>query len=294
MNQTSAGDNHNKYYRIQLLVSASGNHKTWTRWGRVGAAGASAVLGDGSLNSAMSDFQKKFKDKSGNSWHDRLEPARMGGKKSFYTFIERQYENDSSDDGEFTGSNGTKEVNRSTRSAHVESRLSKQVQELMELIFNRQYFEDTMRILEYDAEKLPLGQLSKRTLEQGFKVLKELNQLLASPNVGDFLWTQSLERCSNMFYTLIPHNFGRQRPPIIRTEEALRKEVCLMESLSDLEVANTIMEDRRFGGIEGETLHPLDRQFAALNLEEMVPREWLPAHWTLTWQSSSVMVIGNT
>lgn len=218
----------------------------------------------------------------------------MGGKKSFYTFIERQYENDSSDDGEFTGSNGTKEVNRSTRSAHVESRLSKQVQELMELIFNRQYFEDTMRILEYDAEKLPLGQLSKRTLEQGFKVLKELNQLLASPNVGDFLWTQSLERCSNMFYTLIPHNFGRQRPPIIRTEEALRKEVCLMESLSDLEVANTIMEDRRFGGIEGETLHPLDRQFAALNLEEMVPREWLPAHWTLTWQSSSVMVIGNT
>lgn len=273
MNQTSAGDNHNKYYRIQLLVSASGNHKTWTRWGRVGAAGASAVLGDGSLDSAIAHFQKKFKDKSGNSWEDGLEPARTGGKKSFYTFIERQYENGSGDEDEIAGSKSTKEGTRSTKSAHVESQLSKQVQELMELIFNKQYFEDTMRVLDYDAEKLPLGQLSKRTLEQGFRVLKDLGQLLASPNIGDFLWTQSLERCSNMFYTLIPHNFGRQRPPIIRTEEALRKEISLMESLSDLEVANTILEDRKNGGIEGDLVHPLDRQFAALNLDEMAPRE---------------------
>ncbi len=272
MNQTSAGDNHNKYYRIQLLVSAYGNYKTWTRWGRVGAAGASAILGDGSLDNAISHFQKKFRDKSGNSWENRLEAARTDGKKPFYTFIERQYENESSNDDEAAGS-GRKERTRSTKSAHVESQISKQLQELMELIFNKQYFEDTMKVLDYDADKLPLGQLSKRTLEQGFKALKDVGQLLANPRIGDFPWTQSLERCSNMFYTLIPHNFGRQRPPIIRTEEALRKEICLMESLSDLEIANTIMEDRSEG--EGDSVHPLDRQFAALHLDEMVPREWL-------------------
>jgi poly [ADP-ribose] polymerase len=273
LNQTSAGDNHNKYYRIQLLVSGVGNHKTWTRWGRVGAAGASAVLGDGSLDSAISHFQKKFKDKSGNSWENRREPARTGGKKAFYAFIERQYENDSSDEDDLAGSGNTKARTMATKTTHVESQLSKEVQDLMRLIFNKQYFEDTMRILDYDAEKLPLGQLSKRTLEQGFKALKDLGELLANPNIGDFLWAQSLERCSNMFYTLIPHNFGRQRPPIIRTEEALRKEICLMESLSDLEIANTIMEDRKNQGMEGDTVHPLDRQFAALNLEEMVPGE---------------------
>jgi poly [ADP-ribose] polymerase len=42
----------------------------------------------------------------------------------------------------------------------------------MELIFNKQYFKEVMADLEYDADKLPLGKLSKRTLEQGYTALK--------------------------------------------------------------------------------------------------------------------------
>lgn len=239
MNQTSAGNNHNKYYRVQLLVSGSGNYKIWTRWGRVGAVGAHAIHGDGSFDHAIIHFEKKFKEKSGNTWENRLEPTRTNTKKSFYTFIERRYEDDSTDDEEKAAPRPRQDSEKGTTPhKRVESRLPKQVQSLMQLIFNKQYFEDTMKILDYDAEKLPLGQLSKRTLEQGFRVLKELGELLASPMVGDFVWTQRLERCSDMFYTLIPHNFGRQRPPVIRTEEALRKEITLMESLSDMEIAS--------------------------------------------------------
>ncbi|KAL9625663.1 MAG: hypothetical protein Q9204_007783, partial [Flavoplaca sp. TL-2023a] len=44
-----------------------------------------------SIEPALKEFDKKFKDKSGHKWEDRGEPA----KKGKYTFIERSYEDDS-------------------------------------------------------------------------------------------------------------------------------------------------------------------------------------------------------
>lgn len=77
-----------------------------------------------------------------------------------------------------------------------------------------------------------------------------------------------MEAISNSYYSYIPHVFGRQRPPIISTDERLRREVTLLESLSDMEIANAIM-----AGAENEIgMNALDRQFAGLGLQEMTPR----------------------
>ena len=91
LNQTNAGKNNNKFYRIQLVENAAGAYHTWTRWGRVGEHGANAVLGGGDFGSAMAAFEKKFKDKSGHKWADRLNEP----KANKYTYIERNYEADS-------------------------------------------------------------------------------------------------------------------------------------------------------------------------------------------------------
>ena len=79
---------------------------------------------------------------------------------------------------------------------------------------------------------------------------------------------QAIEACTNAYYTRIPHSFGRQQPPMIATDEALRREVTLLESLSEMEIATTIMEI----GEQDASMNPLDRQFAGLGLEEMEPR----------------------
>jgi poly [ADP-ribose] polymerase len=62
----------------------------------------------------------------------------------------------------------SKESLDSTQSEEVESKLPGPVQRLMQLIFNQQYFSDTLASLEYDTEKMPLGKLSKRTLLKGY------------------------------------------------------------------------------------------------------------------------------
>ena len=289
LNQTNVGANNNKFYRIQILVSNSGGYSTWTRWGRVGEEGTGKALGDGSLASAMHNFEKKFKEKAGVTWANRFEAPKGSRQKGYYTFIERKYDDDSSDDDavdqEFASSSGSSKVGGRIRSVKREDSASSEsvqrqdctlpmaVQRLMELIFNQQFFADTMRELDYDANKLPLGKLSKRTLEKGFEILKDLGELLADPSVADskhnMTYLDAISACSNQFFSVIPHAFGRSRPPVISSDEKLKKEIRLMESLSDMQIANTIMKDT--GG--NPAVSALDRQFTGLGLQELTPRK---------------------
>lgn len=73
-----------KFYRLQLLYKEDKDeYYAHTRWGRVGEFGQVKTMGPNSLDEALKDFDKKFKDKSGHKWEDRAEPAKKGKCKCF-------------------------------------------------------------------------------------------------------------------------------------------------------------------------------------------------------------------
>ncbi|KAI0543174.1 poly polymerase catalytic domain-containing protein [Xylaria digitata] len=261
LNQTNASNNNNKFYRVQLLRSVTGDYKTWTRWGRVGEYGQSKVIGSGSLEDARKQFNDKFKSKSGLSWDNRSDNPRPGK----YAFIEKSYEPDSDDD------DSKDEVKPEVKQEdEPESKLSKPVQSLMQLIFNQEYFTNAMADLNYDSAKLPLGKLSKVMITRGFQTLKDLSELLDDPSLAsskyDTSFPQAAEQLSNLFFTIIPHSFGRNRPPIIQTQTLLKKEIELLESLGDMKDAALLMKaDKK------EEINELDRHFRGLCLNEMTP-----------------------
>lgn len=248
---------------IQLLVEGN-NYKTWTRWGRVGDHGQTLTLGGPSLEDAMKQFEKKFKDKSGLAWADRGKNP----KPLKYAFVERSYnvESDSEEEVEdVKGKTKAADWNPPTCTLHPA------IQKLMQLIFNQQFFAATMTSLNYDANKLPLGKLSKATITRGFQALKDLSALIDDQSLAaDFgmPYHQAVEHLSNSFYSVIPHAFGRNRPPIISDTVSLKREVELLESLSDMKDAALIMKLDKAGD---KDLHPLDRQFQGLKLDEMTP-----------------------
>ncbi|KAH8432738.1 putative poly(ADP)-ribose polymerase PARP [Aspergillus melleus] len=261
LNQTVSGKNSNKFYRIQILTDKSGTEiNTWTRWGRVGEHGQSALLGDGSLQTAEAEFKKKFKDKSGLTWDNRLDDP----KKGKYTFIERNYEEDDSDDEEDQKKAVTKE-----KKPEPKSTLSGPVQDVISFIFNPDHFQSVMASMSYDAQKLPLGKLSKRTLRMGFQYLKDLSDLISNPRSANRKYgtnfAAATEDLSNQYFTVIPHVFGRHRPPVLNTDQQIKKEIELLEALTDMEVANDIMKESK----DEDTIHQLDSQFQSLGLKEM-------------------------
>lgn len=113
LNQTNIGHNNNKFYVIQVL-KANDQFYTWNRWGRVvsfdicasffehcradrlvfdaqGEVGQSKLSPFDKPESAIKDFEKKFKDKTKNSWSNRSDFVSHAGK---YTMIEVDGEQD--------------------------------------------------------------------------------------------------------------------------------------------------------------------------------------------------------
>lgn len=274
LNQSNASNNNNKFYLLQLLHHPKNKtFKTWTRWGRVGEGGQKALLGDGSFADAVKHFEKKFKDKSGLRWEDRTENPKPGK----YAFIERSYESDSDEesddeDAAMKGENGDVKMEDDEETKVPKCTLAKPVESLMDMIFNDSFFQATMTALNYDANKLPLGKLSKATILRGFAQLKELAAIINDPDTAATDYgpnlASTMEQLSNTYYSLIPHDFGRNRPPIIRDQISLKKEVELLESLSDMKVAADLMKvDRK----APTSIHPADRRFNGLNLDELTP-----------------------
>lgn len=139
----------------------------------------------------------------------------------------------------------------------------------MELIFNQQYFAASLDEMSYDAKKLPLGKLSKRTLMMGYEKLKALADLIGDTSAP--ARQAAISELSDSYYTVIPHVFGRNRPPVIGSDDRLKKEIALLESLSDMEIANALMKESKDN--DGEAIHPLDQQYSRLGMQEMTPRK---------------------
>ncbi|KAJ8113554.1 hypothetical protein OPT61_g4334 [Boeremia exigua] len=258
LNQTNATANNNKFYKVQLLQKPNGaGFQTWTRWGRVGERGQSAMLGSGSLSDAIKNFEKKFKDKSGLKWEDRAEDPKNGK----YAYVEKNYnpDSDEEEDDDEGATNGVAKDD-SDRPA-VESKLTKPVQNLIELIFNQKYQQDALNDMNYDTTKMPLGKLSKGTISRGFQALKDLAAIIDNPTTSD-----DIEQLSNRYYSLIPHAFGRNRPIVINNNTLLKREIDLLESLSDMKEATDMLK----ASLKNDShLNELDRQFQTLGMDEM-------------------------
>ena len=224
-------------------------------------------MGPFDFESALKEFNKKFKDKSGNSWDNRADPA----KKGKYTFLERNYEKDSDDEDSAAVK---KEEGDDDTSAQVKSELPVQTQRLVELIFNHNHFNAVLEGIGYNANKLPLGKLSKATLKQGFEHLNELASLIKHPALAGNKYgntqKEAIEDFSNRYYSTIPHEFGRNRPPPIDNNDILRKEISMLDTLTDMEVANKIMKTTGDKGRDKESVNILDKRFQELGMEEMV------------------------
>jgi len=85
-----------------------------------------------------------------------------------------------------------------------------------------------------------LGKLSAAQVDKGFAVLEKLGAAITQGRTSNAV----LEPLCNEFYTVIPHSFGRVRPPIIREAEAVQQKKDMLSVLSDIALAQEFDEKR--------------------------------------------------
>ena len=157
-------DNHNKYYVLQALKSVAGtSNYVWTRFGRVGAPGVTNLANLCDEASAIKEFLK-------------IERAK---KNKGYNEIKMSLG---------TSKNPEVEAEDDSKKGLIEaSKLDKNLQSFVELIFNKKLMESSVSAAGYDIKKMPLGELSKDQALKGVKILKVLEEVILGKAKGDIL-----------------------------------------------------------------------------------------------------------
>ncbi|KFO32681.1 protein mono-ADP-ribosyltransferase PARP3 [Fukomys damarensis] len=255
LNQTNIRSNNNKFYVIQLLEDGS-HFFCWNRWGRVGEVGQSKMNHFTCLEDAKKDFEKKFHDKTKNKWAEREHFVAHPGK---YTLIEVQGEAETQEAVMKVDGGPAGPVVRQVRPCSLDPA----TQKLITNIFSKEMFKNAMTLMNLDVKKMPLGKLSKQQIARGFQALEALEGALKASADGNL----SLEELSSHFYTVIPHNFGRSRPPPINSLELLQAKKDMLLVLADIELAQTLQAASGAEERVEEVPHPLDRDYQLLKCQ---------------------------
>uniref|UniRef100_A0A7E4VHP3 Poly [ADP-ribose] polymerase n=1 Tax=Panagrellus redivivus TaxID=6233 RepID=A0A7E4VHP3_PANRE len=224
LNQTNSAQNNNKYFLIQLLKHRKTDHYfTFFRWGRVGFNGQKNLIDCGDdLEKAKTVFCNKFVDKTNNEFSERHNFVKCKGK---YALIEMDFSKKT-------------EPRSLTEETTVESKLPSAVQELLKLICDMKKMEEAARNLDYDSTRAPLGKLTKAQIKAGYEALTKIEDCIFIEK-----FNKEFKDAVDEYYTNIPHYFGMRQPTPIRTLDELKRELELLEMLTEIEAAVSNMNE---------------------------------------------------
>lgn len=228
----------NSFYILQLLQDdkdPSINY-IFRKWGRTGTTiGGNKCDEYVDLANAKLDFSRIFEEKTGNI---------------FLTIFEKK-------PGLFYPINVVYDTDISFNLSSYDGELSKQVADLIRLIFDVNTMKASMAEMEIDTEKLPLGNISSSSIDNGFSILGEIENAINKNASKSVLTT-----LSNKFYMLVPQT----STPLIDTKDLIKEKSELLGSLRDMAVAVTFMKDTS----KEVGTHPIDSFYKQLN-NEIIP-----------------------
>lgn len=75
--------------------------------------------------------------------------------------------------------------------------------------------------MQLDMDKMPLGKISRKQLLEAYSVLTDSTKL-RDQEEDERKRNRLIADVTNRFYTLIPHNFGTQMPPLLDNDDLLK------------------------------------------------------------------------
>lgn len=252
LNFSSVQQNSNKFYIMQVLKdiqpaigSTCIQYYFYVRYGRVGEPGTSIVKIHPTSYASTSVFLKKYRDQTSNTWGDKFVP-----KPNKYFRLEMA-EIDVQEEEEHGVQNA---------STTLAGSLEPEVKDFITLISDKNVQMKTLLTFNIDTQKMPLGKISDNQIDKAYQILDLINDVVIAIDSGD--WQKSaaelnfpetyahaqLIEYSNQFWRNVPYNFGRTKPSIIDTVEAVNKLTELLELIKNAEIAGKII--RRFNNPE--------------------------------------------
>lgn len=230
LNQTDLKTNKNKFYIMQVINNGS-SHYLYIRYGRIGEIGRISYASD-TESTCISKFKTQFKSKTKNNWDDRGSFKQYAGK---YYLCQKQ----KVDDSEI-------KKDREDEPKIPPSKLSDRLQSFLQLIGDINMLKTTLKSLDVDINKMPLGAISPEQLDEAESVLMTIQGLLqvADYKTNDQALNDKLVDLSSEYYTYVPQIVSRSsKPPLINSQIRIDDYMNRIEDLKNLKIAYSAVHD---------------------------------------------------
>ena len=160
-------------------------------------------------------------------------------------------------------------INTTTESNVPKSKLEPEVESLIRFIFDDYLIQQSVIQIGYDVKRLPLGQLDRETVLEGYKYLSKIELVLSGKDNGD------LAELSSKFFTYIPHNFSMKNMSnfIIDTHAKLKEKLDLIQNLVDINIGKNLLNEMMKYKDEESKENPIDQKYDALNCKISVVKK---------------------
>lgn len=237
---TDVSSNSNKYYIIQILelcrliTQGENRYALYTRYGRTGdTKPVTSCTWNNSLNVLCTQFKKKYREKTQNTWGVTPFVPKTGK----YFLLET-----------VTVSPQKKEL------VFTESKLDDQVQNVVKLICSTNIHKDKLSKFNFDIKKMPLGAISDKIIKEAVEILVEIE---TSGFIGNFDNDNEAKRnillASNEFWTRVPYSCKRsQTPPILKDNATIARCYELLELMRSSKIAHKMTDNITIDSIYDE------------------------------------------
>ncbi|XP_014295099.1 poly [ADP-ribose] polymerase [Microplitis demolitor] len=229
--QTDLQLNKNRYYHLEIRKHFR-DEKYWLlqRWGRIGTHMGEKMLTPLTLNECFEKYETAI------------------SKRKKYIEIDV-------------------DINFQNRIDKINSIPTNPIAMLMNLIYDKNILkEEFMNEFHINLNEIPIVKASERHIGIAETTLEEIHSLIVGHESDEKIF-KLIDR-SNEYYSLIPHAFGKQRPPIIDDLAKYESELIKLNSLKQMNVPcnfnNPQVEDNR---------NPLEIFYRKLNVEIEVLRQ---------------------
>jgi len=212
LNKTDIEDNSNKSCIIQLLNRVDSTYFIYIRSGRLGSTGNESVECYIKKDDAISSFEQHFLTRTGIKWCNRDKDLDTPDGK--YQYIIMKY--------------NEKEKEKEKEKEQKEQVLQKNIEKLMNILFNENLQTNVMSQYNIDVTKLPLGELSLEQIKKAYDILKDLLEVIEK---GD---SDAIKKLSSRFYTTIPTVGGKTQLVALDTNDKIQEKSALLSDLENL------------------------------------------------------------
>ncbi|CAF3795485.1 unnamed protein product [Adineta steineri] len=279
------------FYRMQIIKHKSKNNLffLFTHWGRIGdAEGQHQLTPYSTIDECQKEFQKVFREKTGNLWKD-TNTFQAKPKKYMLIELNKRKRN--------KHSNVPIDFDRlqTAESQHSNSKLQSSIyKNLLQTLISRQAIRHNIHKTHLDIDWMPVSQLKRETLEKARDLLISLKDVLEKQNENNsptktpdqknelYLIKQSIYQYTNEYYTLIPLNgYSEEKLPIIDNIEALKAQEKVLDDLFELELSYKMLLGAQ---ANLKNISPLDYLYKSINCQfEAMNRDDIDSQFILRY-----------